>query len=146
MNVIAPLLVVAAGCSVALQQLLNANLGKALQSPWWAGFVSYLGGTFVMAAILVISGEPLSNYAYVARAPAISWAGGVFGAIFIATCIVMVPRLGVAAVVTLVVAGQLLSSILFDHYGLLSTPQHPITLVRLIGAGFLIAGAAMMRM
>jgi transporter family-2 protein len=42
------LLVVGAGISIALQQVLNANLRMELGSPWWAGFVSYLVGTIFM--------------------------------------------------------------------------------------------------
>jgi bacterial/archaeal transporter family-2 protein len=146
MNVFAPLLVVAAGCSVAFQQLLNANLGKTLQSAWWSAFVSYFGGTIALAALLVILREPLFNLASAARAPLITWTGGVFGAIFIATSIVMIPRLGVATVMTFIIVGQLLSSLLFDHFGLLGVPQHQITFVRLLGAACLIAGAMMIRL
>ena len=47
------LLVVGAGVSVALQQVLNANLRMELGSPWWAGFVSYLLGTIVMLAVAI---------------------------------------------------------------------------------------------
>jgi transporter family-2 protein len=146
MNILAPLLVVAAGCSVALQQLLNANLGKALQSTWWAGFVSYLGGTLVMLLILVLAGDRSLSSAMIARAPWVSWTGGIFGAAFIATSILMVPRLGTATVVTLVVAGQLLSSLAFDHFGLLGTPQHHVTMLRLAGAACVITGAVLIRM
>ncbi|MBR0798221.1 DMT family transporter [Bradyrhizobium jicamae] len=145
MNVLAPLLVLAAGCSVAFQQLLNANLGRTLQSVWWSAFVSYLGGTIALAAVLVVLREPLFSSASAARAPLITWTGGLFGAAFIATCVFMIPRLGVASVVTLVVVGQLLSSLVFDHFGLLGTPQHQATVVRLLGAACLIAGAAMIR-
>jgi bacterial/archaeal transporter family-2 protein len=146
MDNLAPLLVVAAGCSVALQQLLNANLGKALQSAWWAGFVSYLGGTLIMLFILLLAGDRSLNSAAAARVPWVSWTGGIFGAAFIATSILMVPRLGTATVVTLIVVGQLLSSLAFDHFGLLGTPQHDITALRLGGAVFLIIGAALIRM
>jgi bacterial/archaeal transporter family-2 protein len=146
MNAIAPFLVVAAGCSVAFQQLLNANLGKALQSVWWSAFVSYLVGTIALAVLLVILRQPLTNLASAARAPLIAWTGGVFGAVFIATSIVMIPRLGVATVMTLIIVGQLFASLVFDQLGLLGTPQHPITLVRLAGAACLIAGAALVRM
>jgi bacterial/archaeal transporter family-2 protein len=146
MNAIAPFLVVAAGCSVAFQQLLNANLGKALQSVWWSAFVSYLVGTIALAVLLVILPQPLTNLASAARAPLIAWTGGVFGAVFIATSIVMIPRLGVATVMTLIIVGQLFASLVFDQLGLLGTPQHPITLVRLAGAACLIAGAALVRM
>ncbi len=145
MNILAPLLVLAAGCSVGFQQLLNANLGRSLQSAWWSAFVSYLGGTIALAAVLVILREPLFSSASAARAPLIAWTGGLFGAAFIATSVFMIPRLGVATVVTLVVVGQLLCSLAFDHFGVLGTPQHQATLVRLLGAACLIAGAALVR-
>jgi len=53
LNVTFYLLVVGAGVSVALQQVLNANLRMELGSPWWAGFVSYLLGTMVMLAVAI---------------------------------------------------------------------------------------------
>ena len=145
MNAFAPLLVVAAGCSVAFQQLLNASLGKTLQSAWWSAFVSYFGGMIALAILLVVLRIPLFSLASATRAPLIAWTGGIFGAIFIATSVIMIPRLGVATVVTLFVVGQLLSSLVFDQFGLLGTPQHPITFVRLLGAACLIAGAALVR-
>jgi bacterial/archaeal transporter family-2 protein len=143
MNAFAPFLVVAAGCSVAFQQLLNANLGKTLHSALWSAFVSYFGGTIALAVLLVILREPFFNLVPSTRAPLIAWTGGIFGAMFIATNAIMIPRLGVATVMTLVVVGQLLSSLVFDHFGLLGTPLHQITFVRLLGAACLIAGAAM---
>jgi bacterial/archaeal transporter family-2 protein len=145
MSAFAPFLVVAAGCSVAFQQLLNANLGKTLHSALWSAFVSYFGGTIALAVLLAILHEPLINLASAARAPLIAWTGGIFGAIFIATGVIMIPRLGVATVMTLIVVGQLLSSLVFDHLGLLGTPQHQITFIRLLGVACLIAGAAMVR-
>ena len=57
-TVVSYLLVVAAGVSVALQQVLNAKLRAELDSPWWAGFVSYSVGTLAMLAVIVASGEP----------------------------------------------------------------------------------------
>ena len=38
-NVVFYLLIVGAGVSVALQQVLNANLRMELGSAWWAGFI-----------------------------------------------------------------------------------------------------------
>jgi transporter family-2 protein len=52
------LLVVAAGVSVALQQVLNANLRVELGSPWWAGFISYLCGTLAMLVAIITSRGP----------------------------------------------------------------------------------------
>jgi bacterial/archaeal transporter family-2 protein len=145
MNAFAPLLVVIVGGCVGFQQLLNANLGKTLQSVLWSAFVSYFVGTVALAALLVLLREPFFDLASAARAPLITWTGGVFGATFIATSVIMIPRLGVANVTTFILVGQLLGSLLFDHFGLLAVPQHQITFVRLLGVACLIAGATMAR-
>jgi bacterial/archaeal transporter family-2 protein len=67
LNVMFYLLVVGAGVSVALQQVLNTNLRMELGSPWWAGFISYLIGTLVMLAVAVTSGQPWLSEAMTAR-------------------------------------------------------------------------------
>jgi bacterial/archaeal transporter family-2 protein len=138
-------LVVGAGVSLAFQQILNANLRMELGSPWWAGFISYLAGTAAMLIIAVASGGPSISAATFARTPWITWTGGLFGAIFIGTGILMVPRLGVATVLALVVVGQMLGSVVFDHFGLLGVPQHPANLLRLAGAALLIVGVVLIR-
>jgi bacterial/archaeal transporter family-2 protein len=138
-------LVVGAGVSVALQQVLNANLRTELGSPWWAGFVSYFVGTLAMLAVALMSGQPLLSKAIAARTSWLSWTGGLLGAIFIATAILMLPRLGAATVLALIVVGQMLGSLTFDHFGLLGLPQHPIGLTRLAGTGFLILGVVLIR-
>jgi transporter family-2 protein len=145
MNLLAALIVLSAGLSLAFQQVLNASLGSAMQSARWAAFVSYLGGTAALLLVLVALREPVPAAGLAARAPWIAWTGGVFGAIFIATSIFMVRRLGVATVLTLIVVGQLLGSLAFDQIGLFGLPQHPITSTRLLGAACLVLGAALVR-
>lgn len=145
MNLLASFFVLSAGLSLAFQQVLNASLGSAMQSARWAAFVSYFGGTAALVLVLVAVREPIPAAALVGRAPWIAWTGGIFGAIFIATSIFMIPRLGVATVSTLIVVGQLLGSLAFDQIGMFGLPQHPITLARVLGAGCLILGAALVR-
>lgn len=145
-NVAYYLLVVAAGVSVALQQVLNARLRAELGSPWWAGFTSYAVGVLAMLAAVVATGEPRLTGAMAARTSWPSWTGGLFGAAFIGTAILMVPRLGAATVLALIVVGQMLGSLLFDHFGVLGLPQHPATPVRLAGALLLVLGAVLIRL
>ncbi len=57
----------------------------------------------------------------------------------------MVPRLGAATVIALIVVGQMLGSLAFDHFGLLNIPQHGVNPVRLTGAAFLILGVVLIR-
>jgi hypothetical protein len=49
-KVIPVVLAIAAGISVATQQMLNANLRRALDSAAWSGFVSYFIGTVCSSA------------------------------------------------------------------------------------------------
>ena len=144
-NVVFYLLIVGAGISVALQQVLNANLRMELGSAWWAGFVSYFIGTLAMLTIAIASGGPWLSATMAARTSWVSWSGGIFGAIFIATAILMVPRFGAATVLALIVVGQMLGSLTFDHFGLLGIPQHPANPIRLAGAAFLIFGVVLIR-
>jgi transporter family-2 protein len=139
------LLIVGAGASVALQQVLNANLRAALASPWWAGFASYFIGVLVMLALALFAPGPRLSLAAVSRTTLLAWSGGVFGAIFIITAILTVPRFGAATVLALIVVGQMLGSLTFDQFGLLGLPQQPATLIRLVGAGFLIVGVVLVR-
>lgn len=139
------LLVVGAGISVAVQQVLNANLRSAIGSPWWAGLASYLMGTAVMLALVLATRGPRLSEVLSARTDPVSWIGGLFGAIFVGTAILAIPRLGAATVLALVVVGQMAGSVLIDHFGLFGTPQHPASLVRLLGAAMLVGGVIMVR-
>ena len=128
------------------QQAVNANLRAEIGSPWWAGFISYLGGTIVMLLFAIVLREPWASKQMLQRSHLISWSGGLFGAIYIAISILLIPRLGAAIVIGLIVAGQMLGSLAFDHFGLLGIPVHPASLPRLAGAALLITGVILIRL
>jgi bacterial/archaeal transporter family-2 protein len=92
------LLAFGAGVSFVFQQAMNSNLRVEIGSAWWAGFVSYLG-TVVMLAMALLLREPFPSMTIAARTQAMSWTGGLFGAIYIAISILLVPRLGAATVI-----------------------------------------------
>src|ERR1700675_1685084 len=140
------LLAIGAGVSFVYQQAVNANLRAEIGSPWWAGFISYLGGTLAMLAIVVALREPWLTGPTIARTSWMSWTGGIFGAIYIAISILLLPRLGAAMVVALIVLGQMLGALAFDHFGLLGVPVHPLNMLRLAGATLLVLGAILVRL
>ena len=139
------LLAAGAGVSFVFQQAVNANLRVEIGSPWWAGFISYLGGTLAMFAMVVALREPWLSGAAVARSSWMSWTGGIFGAIYIAISILLLPRLGAALVVALIVLGQMLGALAFDHFALLGVPENPINLTRIAGTVLLVAGVVLIR-
>src|SRR5689334_10835575 len=139
-------LAVAAGISLVVQQALNANLRTALNSAAWSGFMSYFLGVLCMAALALLMRDPVPSVATAARIPWFAWSGGLFGAIFIGLAIFLVPRLGAATFFALLIAGQMLGSIAFDHFGVLGVPVHPVSAVRIAGAALLVAGVVLIRM
>jgi transporter family-2 protein len=146
MQAVLPLaLAVLAGVSIVIQQALNANLRAALGSAAWSGFVSYFVGLACMALIALALRDAAPSAALAGRVPWWAWSGGLFGAIFIGLGIVLVPRLGTATFLALLVAGQMGASVVFDHFGWLGLAQRPIDLPRLLGVALLIGGVVLIR-
>ncbi|HEY4203921.1 MAG TPA: DMT family transporter [Xanthobacteraceae bacterium] len=142
---ISALLSLAAGASIVMQQALNANLRTALNSAAWSGFVSYFVGLVCMIVLIVAFRDPVPTAAIAARIPLWAWSGGLFGAIFIALGILLLPKIGAATFIALLVAGQMLASVAFDHFGLLGLTQRSVDLPRLIGVALLIGGVLLIR-
>lgn len=140
------LLGIGAGVSFVTQQALNADLCGCLGSSLWAAFISYAGGVITMAVVLLVTRQPWLTASSVAKSSWWLWGGGFFGAIYIVVAIVLLPRLGAATVVALIVAGQMLASLAFDRLGILGLAHHPLGLPRLAGAVLLIAGVVLIQL
>jgi transporter family-2 protein len=139
------LLAVGAGVSFVMQQAVNADLRSTLGSAAWAGFISYLGGTLCMLALAVALRDALPPAAAVLRSNWWAWSGGFFGAIYIAISILLVPRLGAATFVALLIAGQMVASLLFDNYGWFGLAERQADPLRIIGALLLVGGVILIR-
>jgi bacterial/archaeal transporter family-2 protein len=71
--------------------------------------------------------------------------GGLFGAVFIGLAIFLIPQLGAATFIVLLVTGQMVASVTFDHFGWLGLTQRPVDLPRLIGMALLIGACVLIR-
>ena len=124
---------VAIGTLLPLQALINARLGAQTQGPLYASFVSFLVGTCLLGAMLLATRTPLSPGQSIAALPAWIWLGGAIGALFVFAATLLVPRLGAASMICLVVLGQVVASLLLDHFGVLGA-QRPADAMRVLGA------------
>jgi transporter family-2 protein len=73
------------------------------------------------------------------------WAGGCLGAAYVTSVLVLTPKLGAAATMSLVVAGQLIAGLLLDRMGAFELVVREITLGRFAGAVMLLVGALLIR-
>ncbi|NBW09013.1 MAG: DMT family transporter [Caulobacteraceae bacterium] len=138
------LAVIIAGGATALQAPTNARLAVAMASPVNAAFISFAVGTLALGILAaVLHTKP--DLAAVKTLPAWAWMGGLYGCVFVITAAWGVPRLGAALTITLMVAGQLLLSLILDHFGALGVPRHPIGIGRLAGVALVFIGVLMVR-
>ncbi len=133
------------GAFLPLQVGVNSKLADAVDSPLISAFLSFCVGTLALLSYILITGVPIANAANAKNASPISWIGGLLGAFYVAVSIILLPKLGVATTVTLIIAGQMLMSLVMDHYGLLGVPVKEISLARIGGAVLVILGVVLIR-
>lgn len=139
------LLGLVAGAMLPLQAAINARLAKLAGSPLWAAAISGLVLTAALAATAAASMRAGPRFAGAAAVPWWAWTGGLCGAIVLSATTAIAPRVGTATMIALVMAGQVLSSLVLDQFGLLGLQAHPITARHGAAALLLLAGAALMR-
>lgn len=138
-----------AGACLAVQVGVNNQLRARLGGPLPSALTSFATGTLALAAYALVAsalaGGPATPRADApsgwARGPWWTWTGGVLGAGYIVITITFAPRLGAAGWLGMVVAGQILASILLDHFGLIGFAPRPIGPARALGVILLLAGA-----
>ncbi|HZH44908.1 MAG TPA: DMT family transporter [Lysobacter sp.] len=138
------LLVLIAGGMVALQAPTNVMLAKAGGSPVLAALISFAVGTATLLVVWLASGNR-PGLAPFAALPWYAWIGGVYGAIFVAVAAFAAPRIGLAALITIGIAGQILMALWLDHFGALGMPRMPISPARIAGALLVVVGVVLVR-
>ena len=136
------LLAVAAGVGVAVQFGVNGQLRRVSDQPIWASFVSFVVGTAALLLCFIATRRAWPGGGQFAHAPWWVWIGGLLGAFYVVVSVVAGPRLGSAALVACVIAGQLVASVVIDHFGWVGYVVHPISPGRIVGAILLLAGVA----
>lgn len=139
------ILALAAGMMMPTQATTNNKMAAVIDSPLLAAFVSFLVGTIALFAVVVASGTPLASLSSIREAPPVAWLGGFLGAFFVAAAVLLVPRLGVAMTFSLFIAGQMLASLVIDHFGLLGLPVKEVSFVRVAGIILITAGVILIR-
>lgn len=134
---VALLLSAFAGMLVAMQPPINSKLGGAVGT-FAAATISFLVGTTVLFVVAVVSGG--THLGGLRGVPWWYFAGGLIGAVFVATSLVAVRSLGAAGVVAATIAGQLTGSVVIDRFGLLGLSKQPLTAARVVGIALLAVG------
>lgn len=138
------LMALVAGAATSLQVPVNATLRRHLAHPMQATLVSFTVGTLISLICCLILGSPPPTGGGLSRIPWWAWCGGILGTLYVGSSIVLSPKIGVAAMLSMVIAGQMLMSLVIDHYGLAQAPVYALTPQRIVGAVLVAIGAAVM--
>jgi transporter family-2 protein len=141
------LLGIASGAFIAIQAPINSQLARGLGLPVAAAAFSFLSGAIVLGiATLLVTRTQEIALDWKAPAPWLFIAGGVLGGAYVTISTLLIPRIGAAALMAFLVAGQLLAGMMLDRVGFLGMAVREITLGRVTGAVLLLAGALLVRL
>ena len=120
----------AGGAAVGVQSPLASMISQRL-GIFESVFIVHIGGALIaLVPLLLLGGGKLSQWRSV---PWYALVAGIFGLIVISAISYMIPRVGVAAAITTIVAGQLLVGVLLDHFGLLGASVRELDVTRIFG-------------
>jgi len=129
----------AAGGLLAVQAGANAQLSKATGSPFAATTIQVVLAALLLSLVAIATGTA----AAFGGLRAVPWwhaIGGIATALYVASTILVFPRLGAVVAVGLFIAGQMLASLGLDSFGLLGVPQQTPKPATLIGTAAVLVG------
>ena len=129
-----------AGIMMTVQSGINSQLRAAIQHPLLAALISFLSGTAALIVLVMLSKQAIPTLQTFGSISWYKWTGGLLGAFIVTVSLVSVARIGASNMFVLIIAGQLLTALIIDHYGMLGLQQSTITLQKTIGVLLLVAG------
>jgi len=132
------------GFALTLQVGINGELRSKIGSPILSSLISFAVGTIVLTmtfffTVLSDSRSP-QNFINIKNTSWRMFTGGLLGAFYIFTTIFTSPKIGFANMFSLVICGQIILAVIFDHFGLLGNQIHTINSLRVLGIILLILG------
>lgn len=135
-----------AGGLIALQAPINAEAASRLGHPFAASTMSFCVGTITLIVLTTLFARHATDFGALRTLPLyILLGGGLLGAIYVTVNLMLVPRIGVAAIMALGIAGQLFTALLVDRLGLFELIERDLSLGRVSGAILVLIGALMVR-
>jgi bacterial/archaeal transporter family-2 protein len=141
-SALATVLAVAAGLAGSVQVALMSRLGERIGVFQALGFSTLLTAVLALG-LLLVTRRSVAGYERALHQPWWMLLGGVMGLLIVFTVTYAGPRIGVAATVGILIAGQLVAGAAIDKWGLFGSARIALHWPRLLGLALLAAGAAL---
>ena len=141
-NVLATTLAVTAGLAGSIQVALMSRLGERIGVLQALAFSTALTAAIAFA-VLVLARHSVAGFERAVHQPWWMLLGGVMGLIIVFAITYAGPRIGVAATVGILIAGQLAMGAAIDRWGLFGSDRIALHWPRVLGIALLAVGAAL---
>lgn len=129
-----------AGVLIPIMAALSGAMGRTLGNPQVASLLVVTGAFLMALAFSLATGAQGFDWGRLTQATPLQVASGFAMAFYLLSITYLAPRFGVGNAVMLVVAGQIASSAVIDHFGLFGAPHKPIDLMRAAGLVIMVIG------
>jgi transporter family-2 protein len=131
------LVAVLGGAAAIIQAQLNGIMDEGIGTIESVFVTYFVGGLIITLIMIFMRGGNLTAFR------SLPWYvifAGICGLVIIGSISFTVPRLGLVAAITLIIASQFVFGALIDHFGLLGAEIRPLTVQKLGGIGTLLRG------
>ena len=129
------------GFVLTLHLAMNSQVGAILKNPRMGNAIFWVIGGVTAVLIGLTDWDP-TVFARLKEVPLWLLTAGIMGGALVFGIAWTMPKLGAGNAFVLMIAGQVISGMIFSHFGLFGSPVEPISMAKLGGALLLVAGAA----
>jgi transporter family-2 protein len=127
------------GVILAVHLSMNGQVGASLKNPRVGNALFWCIGALA-AVIIGATGWQSGALGGLKDVNPILLTAGAMGACLVFAIAWLIPREGAAAVMIMLIAGQVLGGMVLSHFGWLGSPIQRITLTNILGAAVMIGG------
>ncbi len=139
------ILVALGGVGLTVQMAWNARLRVSAGSPVLTTIISVAVTLLSLTVVWASGATDRGSIPAFNSLPKWAWFGGVFAGYYLVVSLIAIPKLGAAAVFSLVITGQMMGALLLDSTGAFGVSQIPLTASRLLGTALLLAGVVLIQ-
>ena len=128
------------GFVLTLHLAMNSQVGAIVKNPRMGNALFWTIGA-VTAILIGLTGWDSAFFSNLKQVPIWLLTAGIMGGALVFGIAWAMPQLGAGTAFVLMIAGQVISGMIFSHFGLLGSPVEPVSMIKIIGVVLLVAGA-----
>lgn len=128
------------GFILTLHLAMNSQVGEIVQNAQMGNALFWIIGAITAVIIGFTNWDP-AVFGALKEVPLWLLTAGAMGGALVFGIAWVIPQIGAGTFFVLMIAGQVITGMVFSHFGILGSPVEPITLMESLGVLLLIGGA-----